>query len=104
MKKIDFKKTNGLMPAIIQDVKTKEVYMLGFMNEEALKKTRETGKVHFWSRTRKKLWMKGEQSGNVLKVKQILVDCDQDTLLVMVELLGKNVCHTGNKTCFFYKL
>lgn len=101
---IDFKKNNGLVPAIIQDDKTREVYMLGYMNEEALRTTRETGFVHFWSRSRKKLWMKGEESGNKLKVTGIFVDCDADSLLVTVVLIGKNVCHTGEKSCFYTKL
>lgn len=102
MKKIniDFEKGNGLVPAIIQDCKSGEVLMLGFMNKEALQKTLKSGWVYFWSRGRKKLWMKGEQSGNKLKVKVILVDCDKDTFLLKVELMGKNVCHIGDKTCF----
>lgn len=91
---------NALIPAIIQDYQSGDVYMLGYMNKEAIKKTKETGWVYFWSRSRKRLWMKGEQSGNKLKVKEILVDCDNDTLLVKVELKGKSVCHTGNLTCF----
>ncbi len=98
--KINFTKQNGLVPTIIQDDKTGEIYMLGFMNEKALKKTQETGLVYFWSRSRKKLWMKGEESGNKLQVKQLFVDCDNDTLLIKVSLEGKSVCHTGNKTCF----
>jgi phosphoribosyl-ATP pyrophosphohydrolase/phosphoribosyl-AMP cyclohydrolase len=100
MEQIDFKKLQGLVPAIIQDEQTNEVYMLGFMNEEALNKTKETGIVYFWSRTRGMLWMKGETSGNKLQVKKIMVDCDSDTLLIFVSLIGSNVCHTGNKTCF----
>lgn len=95
---------NALIPAIIQDYQSGVVYMLGYMNEEAFQKTKETGWVYFWSRSRKRLWMKGEQSGNKLKAKEILVDCDNDTLLVKVELDGKNVCHTGNITCFFKKI
>ena len=95
---------NALTPAIIQDYQTGIVYMLGYMNEEALKKTKETGWVYFWSRSRNRLWMKGEESGNKLKAKEILIDCDNDTLLVKVELDGTNVCHTGNMTCFFRKI
>ena len=95
---------NALTPAIIQDYQTGIVYMLGYMNEEALKKTKETGWVYFWSRSRNRLWMKGEESGNKLKAKEILIDCDNDTLLVKVELDGTNVCHTGNMTCFFKKI
>lgn len=93
-----------LFPVIIQDCKTNDVLMLAYMNDDALKKTRETGFVHFWSRKRKKLWMKGETSGNKLEVKEIFTDCDNDTLLIKVRLIGKNVCHTGNKTCFYTKL
>ncbi len=104
MKKLDFKKGNGLIPAIIQDEKSGDVYMLGYMNEQALEETKKTGKVHFWSRSRKKLWMKGEESGNILVVKEILIDCDNDTILIKVKLQGAVVCHTGNKTCFFEKL
>lgn len=89
-----------LMPAIIQDYKSNEIYMLGFMNQEALSKTRTSKWVWFWSRKRNKLWMKGEESGNKLKVKEIFIDCDKDTLLIKVELIGKRVCHTGDKTCF----
>ena len=94
----------NLIPAIIQDVKTKEVYMLGYMSKETLNKTLESGFVYFWSRSRSRLWMKGEESGNKLKVRDIFTDCDNDTLLIKVELIGTNVCHTGNKTCFYQKL
>lgn len=97
---IDFKKTNGLIPTIIQDEKTKEVYMLGYMNEETLEKTRKKGVVYFWSRSKKRVWMKGEESGNILKVRKIYIDCDRDTLLILVELVGNVVCHTGKRTCF----
>ena len=99
-KNIDFKKMNGLIPSIIQDDRTNEVYMLGYMNNESLQKTIKTGMVYFWSRSRNKLWMKGEESGNTLKVEEIYIDCDKDTLLIMVKLMGTNVCHTGNRTCF----
>ena len=97
---IDFNKQNGLVPVIIQDVESKEVYMLGYMNIDAIDKTIKSGMVFFWSRTRRRLWMKGEDSGNKLKVVSIKIDCDNDTLLISVQLLGKNVCHTGEKTCF----
>lgn len=97
--KIDFKKQNGLIPAIIQDKETQKVLMLGYMNEEALKITRESGKVCFYSRSRKTLWTKGETSGNYLYVKDIKVDCDNDTLLVKVNPAGP-VCHTGADTCW----
>lgn len=98
---LNFKKGGGLIPSIIQDYKSGKIYMLGYMNEESLKLTKQTGWVHFWSRSRKKLWMKGEESDNRLKVKKIFTDCDQDTLLLKVELIGKYVCHTGKKTCFY---
>ncbi|MDR1402525.1 MAG: bifunctional phosphoribosyl-AMP cyclohydrolase/phosphoribosyl-ATP diphosphatase HisIE [Tannerellaceae bacterium] len=96
---LDFNKAGGLIPAIIQDDKTSKVLMLGFMNEEAYQQTRETGKVTFFSRTRNRLWTKGETSGNFLLVKQILIDCDTDTLLIKAAPNGP-VCHTGNDTCF----
>lgn len=101
---IDFGKGNGLVPAVIQDYKSGEVLMLGFMNQEALQKTLKSGWVYFWSRSRNKLWMKGEESGNKLKLKEIIQDCDGDTVLIKVELIGKNVCHTGNKTCFYQEV
>ncbi|MCD7977137.1 MAG: bifunctional phosphoribosyl-AMP cyclohydrolase/phosphoribosyl-ATP diphosphatase HisIE [Tannerellaceae bacterium] len=97
--KLDFEKAGGLIPAIIQDNKTSKVLMLGFMNEEAYKQTVETGKVTFFSRTRNCLWMKGETSGNVLQVVNIMVDCDYDTLLIKANPAGP-VCHTGDDTCF----
>lgn len=100
LKNIDFKKGNGLIPAIIQDYKNKNIYMLGYMNPNSLKKTIKTKYVYFWSRSRNKLWLKGESSNNKLKVKKILIDCDNDTLLIKVKLEGKNVCHTGSLTCF----
>lgn len=101
---IDFIKGNDLVPAIVQDYISGDVYMLGYMNEEALQKTFETGWVYFYSRGRKKLWMKGEQSGNKLLVKEIYTDCDNDSILIKVALKGSNVCHTGNKSCFYTKL
>lgn len=98
---MDFSKLAGLIPAVIQDDESDEVLMVGFMNEEALARTRETGFVTFFSRTRNALWTKGETSGNRLRVKSLLVDCDEDTVLVRVERLGEgNVCHTGARTCF----
>lgn len=96
---IDFNKMGGLVPAIIQDAQTGKVLMLGFMNEEAYRKTRETGKVTFWSRTRGCLWTKGETSGNFLSVADILCDCDNDTLLIKAHPAGP-VCHTGADTCW----
>ncbi len=101
--KIDFKKyPDGLVPAIIQDHKTQKVLMLGFMDEEALQKTMREGKVTFYSRSRKRLWTKGEESGNVLLLKEIMSDCDDDTLLIKAEPTGP-VCHTGADTCWSEK-
>ncbi len=96
---LDFKKQNGLIPAIIQDADTLKVLMLGYMNEESLKKTQETGKVTFWSRSRNCLWTKGETSGNFLNVVSMKEDCDNDTLLIKVHPCGP-VCHTGTDTCW----
>ena len=102
---MDFKKLDGLVPAVIQDAESGEVLMVGFMNDTALARTRETGFATFYSRSRQTLWTKGETSGNKLAVQQILVDCDADTVLVKVKRLGDgNVCHTGERTCFFRPL
>lgn len=97
--KLDFEKMGGLIPAIVQDNSTNKVLMLGFMNEEAYEETRETGKVTFFSRTKNRLWMKGETSGNTLQVVSIMVDCDNDTILIKAIPAGP-VCHTGADTCF----
>ena len=96
---LDFEKMNGLVPAIIQDANTQKVLMLGFMNREAYEKTVETGKVTFYSRTKQRLWTKGEESGNFLNVVEIKADCDNDTLLIYVHPVGP-VCHTGTDTCW----
>lgn len=96
---LDFEKMGGLIPAIVQDNETNKVLMLGFMNEEAYKKTKESGKVTFFSRTRNCLWVKGETSGNFLQVVSIMIDCDNDTLLIKANPAGP-VCHTGADTCF----
>ena len=102
---MDYSKLDGLIPAVIQDADSAEVLMVGFMNDEALERTRSTGFATFFSRTRNKLWMKGETSGNRLAVTDILIDCDDDTVLVKVTRQGDgNVCHTGQRTCFFRKL
>lgn len=102
---MDYSKLAGLIPAVIQDAESAEVLMVGFMNEEALALTRDTGFATFYSRSRNKMWMKGETSGNRLQVLDILVDCDDDTVLVKVKRQGDgNVCHTGERTCFFRKL
>jgi len=99
---MDFGKLDGLIPAVIQDDESNEVLMVGFMNEEAFEATRRTGYATFFSRTRGALWMKGETSGNRLAVIRMLADCDRDTVLVRVKRLGDgNVCHTGQRTCFF---
>jgi phosphoribosyl-ATP pyrophosphohydrolase/phosphoribosyl-AMP cyclohydrolase len=98
---VDFSKLNGLIPAVIQDDQTKDVLMVGFMNEDALAKTRESGYAVFYSRTRQRLWLKGETSGNRLRVVSIAADCDDDTLLVRVTREGTgDVCYTGARTCF----
>ncbi|SET18196.1 phosphoribosyl-ATP pyrophosphatase /phosphoribosyl-AMP cyclohydrolase [Draconibacterium orientale] len=97
--KIDFNKMDGLIPAIIQDAETQNVLMLGFMNEDALAKTQEIGKVTFFSRTKNRLWTKGEESGNFLNVVSMAIDCDNDTLLIKVNPVGP-VCHKGDDTCF----
>ncbi len=103
MEKIDFNKNNGLVPVVVQDVESNEVLMLAYMNEEALKKTMNTGFAHYFSRSRNKLWKKGESSGNVQEVKDILLDCDNDTILLKVKQTGP-ACHTGRKSCFFTNL
>lgn len=95
---------NKLTPVIIQEDNTYKVLMLGYMNTEALKRTKKTGLVYFWSRKRKKIWLKGETSGNKLKVKKMFTDCDKDTLLIVVKLIGKIVCHDGYKSCFYKKI
>ncbi len=94
---------NGLIPAIIQDAETNEVLMMAYMNEKSLRATIETGKTHFWSRSRQKYWMKGESSGHTQQVKEIYIDCDKDTLLIKVEQIG-GACHEGYRSCFFRKL
>jgi phosphoribosyl-AMP cyclohydrolase len=102
---MDFAKLDGLIPAVVQDDGTGEVLMVGFMNEEALQKTRASGFATFFSRTRGALWTKGETSGNRLAVRRILVDCDDDTVLLKVKALGDGVaCHTGERSCFYREL
>ena len=101
---IAFAKSGGLVPAIIQDHQTGDVLMLGFMNEEALAETQRSGEVVFFSRSRSKLWKKGETSGHVLKVRELRVDCDADALLVRVETVGPGVCHEGYRSCFFRRI
>ncbi len=98
---LDFAKQDGLIAAVIQDAASGRVLMVGFMNEEAWKKTLETGCAVFYSRTRKKLWLKGETSGHKLVVKEITTDCDQDSLVIKVEAIGPGVCHNGYESCFY---
>ena len=104
MIKLDFNKTGGLVPAIVQDNETGEILMLGYMNPEAFDATLSTGKATFYSRSRQTLWVKGETSGNVQLVKEIRIDCDDDTLLIKVEQLGGAACHTGHRSCFYKKV
>ena len=92
---------HGLIPAIIQDADNNEVLMMAYMNIEALQTTMETGFTHFWSRSRQKYWMKGESSGHVQEVKQVLYDCDRDTILIKVTQRGPGACHTGHRSCFY---
>jgi phosphoribosyl-AMP cyclohydrolase len=101
---IAFEKGGGLVPAIIQDTRTGEVLMLGFMNAEALAETQRTGEAVFFSRSRNRLWRKGESSGHVLRVLEIRIDCDADALLLRVEPLGPGVCHEGYRSCFFRQI
>ena len=100
---IDFSKSGDIIPVIVQDVNTKEILTLAYTNKESLERTLSTGNSWFWSRSRKKLWMKGEESGNTQKIKEILVDCDSDALIYMVEPQGP-ACHTGERTCFHNSL
>jgi phosphoribosyl-AMP cyclohydrolase len=101
---VDFEKGNGLVPAIAQDVRTGKVLMMAYMNREALETTLKEGKACYWSRSRKELWRKGATSGDVQIVKDVLVDCDQDTILLLVDQLGKGACHTRKWSCFFRRL
>lgn len=101
MIELDFDKTNGLIPAIAQDWKTGEVLMLAYINEESWKETLRSGHATYWSRSRKKLWEKGSSSGNIQKIREILVDCDNDTILFKVEQIGGAACHNGYRSCFY---
>jgi len=101
---LNFDKLNGLVPAIAQDWKTGEVLMQAFMNEEAFKETLKTGMSVYFSRTKNKLWKKGEESGNFQIVKEILIDCDNDSVLLKVEQKGNSACHTGYRSCYYRKL
>ena len=103
MVKLDFAKGGGLLPAIAQDWKTGDVLMLAYINEEAWNETLKTGNATYWTRSRQKLWRKGEESGNVQKAKEIYVDCDLDTVIFKVEQIGGAACHEGYHSCFFRK-
>lgn len=98
------KSADGLLPAIVQDHASGEVLMLAYMNEEAWGRTLESGKAHFWSRSRQQLWLKGETSGHVQMIREILVDCDEDTVVLKVEQLGGAACHKGYRSCFFRRV
>ncbi|HSK28756.1 MAG TPA: phosphoribosyl-AMP cyclohydrolase [Candidatus Limnocylindria bacterium] len=98
---IDFAKGNGLVPVIVQDHQTRDVLMVAYMNQEAWEKTLETGKAHYYSRSRKGPWFKGEESGNFQEVKDVLIDCDNDTILLQVHQVGGAACHEGYRSCFF---
>jgi phosphoribosyl-AMP cyclohydrolase len=102
MEKLDWKKSNGLIPVVVQDADSKAMLMVAYANKEALEKTLSTGFAHYWSRSRGKLWMKGETSGHTQKIKRVVADCDYDTLLYVVEQKGP-VCHTGADTCFHHE-
>jgi phosphoribosyl-AMP cyclohydrolase len=104
MIRLDFQKCGGLVPAIVQDFETGEILMLAFMNEEAWGETLKTGMATYWSRTRQELWVKGKTSGNVQWVKEIRIDCDDDTVLLKVDQVGGAACHTGYRSCFFKKV
>jgi phosphoribosyl-AMP cyclohydrolase len=104
MSALQFNKGNGLLPAIVQDYETKEILMLAFINDLAWKETLKTGKAHYWSRSRNKLWLKGETSGHHQLIKKILVDCDDDTVIYQVEQIGGAACHTGHRSCFFRQI
>ena len=104
MLKIDFEKSGGLVPAIVQEFSTGEVLMLAYLNPESWALTLSTGIAHYWSRSRNKLWKKGESSGNLQEVKEIRVDCDEDTVLLKVNQVGGAACHTGNRSCFYRQL
>ena len=104
MLKLDFDKTGGLVPAIVQDFQTGEILMLAYMNPEAFNATLSTGKATYYSRSRQTLWVKGETSGNTQLIKEIRIDCDDDTVLLKVEQLGGAACHTGHRSCFYKKI
>jgi phosphoribosyl-AMP cyclohydrolase len=100
----NFAKGDGLVPTIVQDAETKEVLMLAYMNRQSWEATLQTGKATYWSRSRQKLWLKGETSGHFQLIKTVFIDCDDDTILLQVKQLGEAACHTGYKSCFYRKL
>jgi phosphoribosyl-AMP cyclohydrolase len=102
--KLDFEKDGGLIPAIAQDAETGDVLMLAYINEESWNETLKSGCATYWSRSRSKLWKKGEESGNVQKIKEILVDCDNDAVVFKIEQVGGAACHTGYRSCFYTKV
>ncbi len=105
MTSLNFQKSpDGLLPAVVQDWRSGEVLMLAYINEKAWEQTLATGKAHYWSRSRKSLWLKGESSGHVQLIRDILVDCDEDTVIYVVEQLGGAACHTGHRSCFYRRL
>ncbi len=104
MIQLDFSKIDGLVPAIVQDYKTNEVLMVAFMNEASWEASLSTGKATYFSRSRQKLWVKGESSGNIQVIKEIRIDCDNDTVLLKVEQIGGAACHTGHQSCFYQKV
>jgi phosphoribosyl-AMP cyclohydrolase len=104
MIQLDFKKTGGLIPAITQDFASGEILMLGYMNQEAFEATLASGNATYYSRSRQTLWIKGETSGNLQRIKEIRIDCDDDTVLLKVEQLGGAACHTGHRSCFYKKI
>ncbi|MBW1699667.1 MAG: phosphoribosyl-AMP cyclohydrolase [Deltaproteobacteria bacterium] len=104
MIELDFDKLNGLVPAVVQDYKTGEVLMVGFMNREAWELTLSTGRATYYSRSRQNLWIKGKTSGNIQKIREIRIDCDDDAVLLKVDQVGGAACHTGHRSCFFKKL
>ena len=104
MIKLDFEKTDGLIPAIAQDAETGEILMLAYINEESWNETLKSGCATYWSRSRSKLWKKGESSGNVQKIKEILVDCDNDAVVFKIDQIGGAACHTGYRSCFYTKV
>ena len=104
MIELDFEKTNGLIPAIVQDYKTSDVLMLAYMNQDAWEATLSSGNATYYSRSRQKLWVKGETSGHLQRVKEIRIDCDDDTVLLKVKQIGEAACHTGHRSCFHKKI